>query len=370
MKQEMRLTAFMAVALAGVLCLLSVTAVADTRQEPRESGPADILADCGIKTDSQSLTLYLEQGNPLDLNADALKKHLIPATQTMILAMQELASRRWNGAVELLCRTAREEYTPAQRSFVNFDCRNVPRSMQEERRLSLYMYLQYNAMNALGLIGDLAAFPTLHEAFEKSKPGAFRISAALGLACLNSTEGMDYLITAATGKSHAIEAMSALSFITGLELDYQRYTPVIRRARTVKIVEAWWKENREFFRPDGEAIITRRREALRPIAPDLDSLRGLLNAASLAVDITTERGSFEARERLGTMGPMQNGQLEVFCLDVEEDLNIRIEALRRYTETADIQDVRRVLKAARKDRNPEIKGLAKTLLSQLENRKK
>ena len=78
----------------------------------------------------------------------------------------------------------------------------------------------------------------------------------------------------------------------------------------------------------------------------------------------------DAREQLANLGTGVIRQMRLYCLDPEEDLNIRMEALRRYSQMAPRDDVEKVLKKTRKDDNPEIRDLSKNLIEQLKRKSK
>jgi hypothetical protein len=103
--------------------------------------------------------------------------------------------------------------------------------------------------------------------------------------------------------------------------------------------------------------------------PQLRSVRELVMAASNYGDVDNQMKSLDARERLAAMGSSILPQIEPLCLDEEEDLNIRMEALRRFAQLAPKSEAQTVLKKAKRDDNPEIKSLAKDLLKQIEKEK-
>ena len=337
----------------------------------------------GIPTNAPKLREFLEAGSPGDIRKVALEERPMPTTQLMISAMEELARKKDRSAAPILIDTARGQFTPGQRAMVNYDIQSVSRSLQEQRKNVMYEYLRYNAVNSLGLIGDIRGLPVVQEVFEESKSGLFKINATLALASLDSRGGIPYLVEQVGEKDRhlAVAATDALSMITGMELDYDSNTPIVRRKRTIEKVEKWWKENREVFTPDGERIRKRRLNPPAPTPVLLRSVRDLIRAAgSLGRIEPTLPGKeespesagtprfIEAREKLTAMGSTILPQLVPLCLDPEEDLDIRMEALRRYARMASIDEARELLKQVRKDKNPEVENLAKNLLKQLKER--
>ncbi len=334
--------------------------------------PAQTLEACGISASPKNLVEFLEKGFPPDSHWGKALSEPVPATQLLIFAMEELAKKQSRIAVPVLIRTAHGDYTEGQKSLVDYDCSALARSRQGERKKLLYEYIRFNAVNALGLIGDPLALPILQETFDELPPGRLKIRAALGMASLGYGGGIGYLVKQIRGKNRilASEATQTLSLITGMELDYGQNTPISRRKRTVKKVIAWWKENGETYRPSGAEVLKRRLNRKPPSPTRLHSVRELIMAASNYGDIDNRFKSRDAREQLAALGASLLPHLHPLCLDREEDLNIRIEALRRFAALAPYEVARAVLKKARHDNNPEIRSLAKNLLKQIKRKKR
>lgn len=332
--------------------------------------PVEVLKACGISPEPQNLVNFIQSGSLNDINLDILADNNIPSSQLIISAMQILADEQFEPAVPVLIKIVKGEYTPAARRFIDYDCSIVPRSSQAEKKEVIEKYLRFNALNALGVIGDPAALPVMKEVFDNSEPGLFKINAALGMASLGFGDGVEYLVDQISEDNRilASEAASALSFIMGQELDYKANTPIIRRERTIEKVEEWWEENEGIYRPFGKEIIQRRLNEPEPSPPMLRSLRDLLSAAANYADFTNRGMSMEARERLSALGPSVLPQLKAFALDKEEDINVRMEALRRISRMASTNEALDILKKAKKDDNPEIEKLAKTIIDQIKRR--
>jgi hypothetical protein len=333
----------------------------------QERSPAQILGSLGIGTTPDKLALFLEEGLPGEYNKKAFIELAIPATQLAILAMQETSRINHKSALPLLIQTAEGRFTNGQKALVQYDIQKVSRSLQEARKNTLYDHLQYNAMNALGLMRDPSVLPVLQGIFQTTSRDLFKINLALGMATLDDPGGIQYLVDLieARNRSLAVEGASTLSLITGLDVDYTQYTPIIRRKLTMKKIEKWWKENREIFRPRGEEILKRRLNVQTPPPPSLRSVREMIQAASNYGDVDNSMKSLDAREKLSLLGASILQDVYPLCVDEEENINIRIEALRFYSRIASREEAKAVLKKATHDDNPEIKSLAKELLKTL-----
>jgi len=335
-----------------------------------------LLTDAGISPDPADLVEFVKNGSPSDVNRQFFQENGLPLTQAIISSIQLLSLEKPDGAFPLFIQTARGEFTPGQNAFVEQDAMSIARSLQEKKKESLHLFLKYNAINALGLMGNSEALPALQEIFQETDVDLIKIKAALSMASLGYGGGIEYLVHMVDNKDRtlAVEATQALSLVTGKDLDYTLFTPVSRRKRTIDEVEEWWKKNGEFFRPDGVEIRARRLARRAAPSPSPGSVRGLILIASLPQFAagTSESGEewtvIDARERLAALGTGILPELRPLCLDREEDLNIRMEALRRFTRLATWEESRDVLKQAKKDKNPEIKELAKNLLKDLKRK--
>lgn len=330
----------------------------------QEKSPGQILQIAGIPSAPDKILEFLQKGSPATINITAINEQSIPATQLAISAIQELTSQQYQSVVPLLIRIAQSDFTSGQKALVDYDCSSVSPSSQGKKRTQLSDFLRFNALNALGLMGNPEALSALRDIFINSQPSLFKINAALGMACLDHGEGIEHLVKQVESKNRylAQEAAGALSFITGMDIDYGPYTPISRRKRAVKNIKNWWKENRKIFRPNGKRILERRINTQPSAPPQIRSIRDLVRAASNYGDLDNRMKSLNAREKLADMGNSILPELKMMSLDEEEDLNIRIEAIRRYARLADWNDAGTVLKKGKKDDNPEIRDLCKNLL--------
>jgi hypothetical protein len=333
----------------------------------QERAPVQISGSLGIGTTPEKLALFLEKGLPEDYNQKAFSELAIPATQLAILAMQEIAKANYTAALPVLIQTAEGRLTTGQKALVQYDIQKVSRSFQEARKNTLYDFLQYNAMNTLGLMRDPGVLPVLRGIFQNTSKDLFKINLSLGMATLDDPGGIPYLVDLleARNRSLAVEGAAALSLITGMEIDYTRFTPIIRRKRAIEKIGKWWKDNRESFHPRGEEILKRRLNVQPLPPPSLRSVREMLMAASDYADVENSMKSLDAREKLSVLGASILPEVLPLCVDEEEDINIRIEALRFYSRLASKEEAIAVLKKASHDNNPEIKSFAKELLKSL-----
>jgi len=330
----------------------------------RGDSSEEILRSAGLSPEPEKLVEFLEKGSLADLELSDLTEKGIPATQLLISAIQEISVKQYKPAVPQLIQIAKGNFSPGQKTLINYDCETVSPSSQQTKRKNLNNLLQYNAINALGLLRDSRAVPVLQELYAESPPGTFKINICLALACLDQKDGMEYLVKLVQDKNRklAAQAASSISLITNMEIDYNAYTPIIRRKKTIKQIKEWWKTKGKTFEPEGEEIVKRRLNMPPKLPPSLRSVRELVKAASNYGDLDNKMRSLDAREKLSALGATVLPQLKPVCLDEKEDLNIRMEAIRRYSRLSSRGGAEELLKQTKRDDNPEISSLSKDLL--------
>lgn len=286
-------------------------------------------------------------------------------TQLVLYAIEELGKRREKAASELLLQLAMGQFTEGINSIVTYDVAKLTDTDREISRAALSRVIQYNCINALGLIGEKKVLPVVDQQFEEEKVPRLRINYALTLASLEDSKGITYLLDMVRSEDRfeAAQAAQALYFITSHNFKISDETPIKLRHKVADSYQEWWKLNQASLKLNGEEIIKRRLNPpeFKPTAGSLRSLREVLYAASFIIDPKNEYKSFEAREWLKAEGDTILPQLKDIALNDEENLRIRAEAIKRYAQLKG-KKARRVLKRLRKDRNPDISRLANNLL--------
>ena len=150
------------------LTIVAVWGVCTTIVSAQNKTPAQLLNACGISLSPPKLVEFLERGFPQGSPWEKILTEPIPATQLTIFAIKELARKQSRLAVPVLIKTARGEFTPGERALVNYDCSALSPSRQKKEKSLLYEYIRFNAVNALGLIGDTRGLPVLQQVFEKA----------------------------------------------------------------------------------------------------------------------------------------------------------------------------------------------------------
>ena len=325
------------------------------------------LAKHGIGLTAPELIKFLEDGFSGGINKDRLPVKPVEKTQLAIDAMARLAKLRSTESVPLLVRIAVMEMPAGIQQLLSFDLENTsPEGRNEFRQKSLRL-LRYNAVNALGLVGDAHALNAVRNAFNAEQSPAARIQYALALASLGDSSGVDYLVEVIQVENRRESAAAAKAFymITEQDFGYTENTAIKARRAKARMYRDWWKKNRTSFRPEPEAIYARRVKGDPLPSFEPRSTRDLLKLATNYLDFDNKMRSRDARDRLAQSGTSLNGDLQKIAMDEMEDLDIRMEAMNWYYQ-ANRSASEDFLKRLRRDENPEIIDKAQSLLEQIE----
>ena len=142
-------------------------------------------------------------------------------------------------------------------------------------------------------------------------------------------------------------------------------TGLAARREAAAHIAKWWKAiDPATLVIDREAALSRclRSPSTRPYA--LGSVRERLRASADTLDVRNERGSRTAWRALDGAGEGLLDDLKPILKNVDEDLDIRAEAIRWHVRLVGKKKAKRQLKKLRKDPNPEIAELAKDFLEE------
>lgn len=325
------------------------------------------LRAAGIEPTPENCLALLVRGLPSGVDPQRLPPRPVEKTQLAVDAMAILAKVRAKNAVEPLIQIARQEFPPGIEQLLEIDLRQTAPEDRSNFRQKAAAILQYNAINALGLIGDRRALSVVRAVYDAETRTAPKIQYALSLACLGDAHGVEFLVQVIglANRRESAAAAKAFAMITGQDFGYTDQTPIKKRKRLSKEYAEWWRAHGAQLRIDPAAVLRRR------LAPEPSSMyqprstRDLLRLSSLYFDIDHKKNTVEARERLAAAGSALNPELEAIMFDEMEDLNIRLEAMNWYYEFNRAK-ARDVFKRLRRDANPEIADKASSLLEKIE----
>jgi len=321
----------------------------------------------GIAPTPDACLSLLRDGLPPTVAPQRLPDTPVEKTQLAVDAMAILGKTRYRPAVDTLVSIARQELPKGVQQLVEIDVAQTAPDQRTEFRARAAEILQYNAVNALGLIGDNRALPVAYSVFENEKRPAPKIQYALTLACLGDASGVDYLVSVIQmqNRRESVAAARAFAIITGQDFGYTEQTPIKRRKQLARAYQEWWASNRKTFRVDPKQVLARRLTPQKTATFQPRSTRDLLRLSSQYFEMDAKPKVIEARERLAAAGTSLNADLEKLMFDDLEDLNIRLEAMNWYYEINRAQ-ARDAFRRLRRDPNPEIVDKANVLLEKID----
>jgi len=317
----------------------------------------------GITDTETGLIQFLEKG--IDVSGK-LPERPLEKSQLIIDAMARLANMRSQAAADIISRIARFDGTVGAFKLVEYDVSKSSPQAKSDFRVRAYRLIQYNAVNALGLIGSSQDCELVRAILKQDQTPGAQIQYSLSLACMGDASGMPYLLNLINQKNRRESAAAAKVFyyITGQDFGYTKNTPVRARAALAAKYIQWWQQNGQNFKLDANAVRERRLAPENSRAFPARSTRDLLKLAANYFDFNNTLGSADARKQIGAAGKTLNSDFKRIATDPMEDLDVRMEAMNWYFE-ANRSDPLDILKGLRKDENPEISDKANTLIEQI-----
>jgi hypothetical protein len=349
----------------GYCLLLFVLIVRASLAQPRTN--LDVLAAHNITPSASGMISFLNSGWATVPSPDTMPEFPTEKTQLFILTMEELGKARESGAVDVLLNIAQGKLSDGVEQIIQNDLAKLPPEQQASQRQFMLTLLRYNAVNALGLIGDARTLPVVEQLATEETNARLKCRYILAIACLGGIPDMDFLV-AQIGRANQTESVTAAQvfyLVTGTSYRLVPTTPVKARTLAAYRYETWWRQNRGTFTVNPKAVIRRRLTPPVEAKKPLTSVRNLLDAASHILDIDGQYQSYEARQQLDTLGPSMLPDLEKIVKDEMEDLRIRRLAIFHYVKLQG-KKAKKILKKLRKDENPEISQLARSLLLDLQ----
>lgn len=320
----------------------------------------------GIGLSENELIAFLRDGIPASSKFPPTPPE---KSQLIIDAMAALAQLRSKAAVPVLIRLARFDTTLKSFSLIDYDLQNTSPQAKDEFRLKAYRLVQYNAINAISLIGqpDPAAIDLIRAVMQQEKSLHAQIQYALCLATLGDPSGVDYLIQiiAMENRKESAAAAKVFYFITGQDLGYTENTPIRRRKSLPGQYRQWWTQHRASFAIDREAVRKRRLAGTTARNYTPRSTRDLIKSAANYFDFNNKDKAVQSRDKLVGAGTSLNKEYEQIAMDPMEDLDVRIEALNLYFSANRPADPLDLFRRLRRDENPEVAQKAENLIQQL-----
>lgn len=324
---------------------------------------AEDLQAHGIGLSENELLTFLKNGLP---STQDLPDRPPEKSQLVIDAMARLATMKSKTAVPVIMQIARFDRNIGAFKVVEYDVSKSSLQSRDDFRLRAYRLIQYNAITALGVIGDPQARELIRTILQQETAPGAQIQYAISLALLSDSSGIDHLVNLINlqNRRESAAAARAFYFITGQDFGYTDATPIRLRRTLPASYAQWWAQNRATFQPNPVAIDKRRKENPKLTILSARSARDVLKLAANYFDFNNELGTASAREQLHKAGRAWNSEFEKIANDPNEDLDVRMEAMNWYFE-ANRADPLGIFRKLRRDENPEIVDKANTLLQQI-----
>ncbi len=353
---------------------LIVFSVAPIQGQPMPAAAEKLLQDPeigqlrshGIGVDAPSLIRLLEVGL-----SDEVRKSMpdkpSEKCQLAVYAMARLASAKSEAALPALLGIAAMNPPAGVESLLKYDTEQTSPESRTEFRIRALKLLQFNAVNALGIIGDTAALAVVRAVFQQEQHPAARIQHAISLASLGDSSGVGFLTQAIGAENRRESAAAARAFfiITGQDFGYTENTAAKKRGGIAAEYANWWKQNAGNFQVDRNAVAKRRYEPTPMPTFQPRNTRDLIKLSAYYFDFNNQFRTFEARSQIANAGKQLNNDLLELMNDDSEDIDVRTEAMNWYYEF-NRADARKALRGLRKASDPEIADKANALLEQIE----
>ena len=326
-----------------------------------------------------SIVRFLTEGIPEAARRANLPREPVVRFVLFGEVMQIAVLQNIDAARAPLMRLAAADFSPGIQRILNEDSRTVAPSERDGFREQATGVLQYNAANALGLMGERAALPLIMRLRTEATNEVARLQLSLAAATLGATEVIPSMIDAARdgNRTEAFAAIQALEWLAGEDFDSHPQAPHQRRQASATKARQWWQrvESRGWM-PD-PAQIRQRREQPRidpPLPPRPNTLRDHLRWASrfgleAQVVAVLQRAdqdpdqSRASRRFLGQLPGTQIAGLATVAQDPIEDLDIRTEAF-RWLGHHNPDQATHLARRLRNDPDPEISTAARNWLQQ------
>lgn len=361
----------LAAALALAACCAAVPAAAQdgapaarTRRDPevvrlaRESqeGRTKVLTGHGVGMSTADLIAFLQTGFSDETVARGLPQLPVVKTEIVNAAIQELGFQQAREAVPVLAEILSGQQPKGVARIVASDTEKLPVATIDETAQMYLRYMRFNALVALGLIGDPAALPAVREATEREPGHSFAIEGAVALGMLGDASGLAALkpyLEDASSESLQL-AFGSVFYLTGRNYAVTANSSIARRREAIAQYQAWAASNAATFVPERADVLRRRAGGIAPEELPSTSLRGALRGSRMFGNFDVR---WSARQYLQKLGPGSAPDLKVIAEDPMEDLDIRRAAMEWFA-AADPRDARRTMKALADDENEEIRVAA------------
>lgn len=356
------------VLLAVVFLLLAATGTASPfLEEMAARQRADrhaALISHGVNTTPAALMHFVQNGFSDAALARGLPREPHVKTEVMNYAIQELGFQQTIEAIPMLTSVLDGDGTPGMRRVLQFDAEPLPISGVMEYRAELFTFLRFNAMVALGLIGEPEGIPAVRAVIERDSRASFLAEGAIALALMGDAGALDRVARRAVetaGEEQEI-CFAAIFLLTGRNYGVTEETSVARRKQHAADLRAWMQTPEARVEIARRDVLRRRATGAQMPEVPVNTLRGALRATRQFDDYERR---YAARQRLRTIAPASTDELRALCLDPLEDNDIRTAAMDWYAASSP-EEARRTIRRLRDDENAPVRQRAHLLLEEID----
>lgn len=328
----------------------------------------DVLLKHGVELSEEDLLEFLQSG----FNQNALRRGLpeLPymKSDVVLVAIQELGFKQSNSAVPQLTELMLGKMTPGIRSVINQDTETFPLETADQARERQETFIRFNAMVALGLIGDQSSAASIRQAITQEQGESFAIEGSVALGLLEQKDALDILISHFQEPESDLfdEAFQAVFFITGRNYDVSQHASYERKVEVMDKLQNWWKDNKVEFDPYRTDILRRRQAGLVLSSPPLGTVRGALRATK---DFDNYDDRYAGRQYLKGRGKSAAAEYQMIANDPLEDLDIRVAAMEWYAASDPDKARKDMQKISDESKDEIIRNKAVSLIAEIKELK-
>ena len=301
--------------------------------EPLLANDVALLAAHGVADGPGPIQAFLENGFSPGKNLADPPEEPAVRSALVVSAMAVASLRRYGGALQALERLARDDLAPGLERIVDHDARAALSSVTDQRRAGIRDTLRFNAIHALGVMGDPRSAPFLKRAFDAERVLANKINLGLALAACGDGSALRFLIRTLDDDNSqaAAQAAEAVRLITGRHWALTDQSSHARKRGARREADAWLSDNRNFV-PNREAV--RQRRLYAPDPPRLPlpptSLLDWIVIGTKSPELSGEYTRLNAFQQVMSSDAMAMEPLSAIIVDEMEDIDIRLFAMRAY----------------------------------------
>jgi len=318
----------------------------------------------GVNITIDELLYFLENGFSEQVRRVGMPRDPEVKSEVYNYAIQELGFIQATKAVPQLIAIMEGEISPGLSSILALDTESYPVNVIDNVRLRFHNFVRFNAMVALGYIGDPQASVPIRHFMSTQDAGSYLLEGSVALALLGDFDGIEIMMNRFDDPTNenVDEMFNKIYVITGRNYGITPVSSYVSKQEALEKLRTWYESTPDIqvYRPD---ILRRRMQP--PVVEQLpvSTLRGALRATKSFSDYDKR---YAGRNFLRTNAKAMVNELEMISKDVTEDIDIRAAAMEWYA-ASEPDDAKKDLKKIRDAAKDEIiKTKAESLIEEIE----